>query len=202
MYGVHMKRFNKAMFTGKQNEEVMLHDHPLELADIKAGIAERPVALNTLRRRQKIYYPVAGVLAIAMLFGIYGFIGSEKTAFTTVLPISNPVPIYVPQTPTPIPTSIATAVPSGILTWDASIGTLFQTKCAMCHNASLATNGLSFASYASTLHGGSDGIVIVPGDANSSMLVSIQSAGSHPGQLSPEELALVKNWINAGALEK
>jgi hypothetical protein len=72
----------------------------------------------------------------------------------------------------------------------------------MCHNASLATNGLSFASYASTLRGGSDGIVIVPGDANSSMLVSIQSAGSHPGQLSPEELALVKNWINAGALEK
>ncbi len=43
MYGVHIKRFNKAMWTGKQTEEEMLHEHPIELADIKAGLAERPV---------------------------------------------------------------------------------------------------------------------------------------------------------------
>lgn len=202
MYGVHLKRFNKAMFTGKQTEEEMLHEHTLELADIKAGLAERPVDPKTLRRRQMIFYPVAGVLAIAMLFGVYGFIGSEKTAITTVLPISNPVPIYVPQTPTPIPTTIATAVLPGMLTWDASIGAMFQTKCAMCHNASLPTNGLSFASYADALRGGNNGPVIVPGDATSSKLVVIQSAGGHPGQLSLEELAAVKNWIDAEALEK
>ena len=202
MYGVHLKRFNKAMFTGKQTEEEMLHEHPLELADIKAGLAERPADPKTLRRRQIIYYPVAGVLAIAMLFGVYGFIGSEKTAITTVLPISSPVPIYVPQTPTPIPTIIAAAVPPGSLTWDASIGAVFQSKCVMCHNATLATNGLSFASYADALRGASDGPVIVPGDANSSKLVQVQSAGGHPGQLSSEELAVVKNWIDAGALEK
>ncbi|MBE3119006.1 MAG: hypothetical protein IMZ50_09660 [Candidatus Atribacteria bacterium] len=202
MYGVHLKRFNKAMFTGKQTEGEMLHEHPLELADIKAGLAERPVDPKTLRRRLMIFYPVAGVLAIAMLFGVYGFIGSEKTAITTVLPISNPVPIYVPQTPTPIPTTIATAVPPGMLTWDASIGAMFQTKCAMCHNASLPTNGLSFASYADALRGGNNGPVIVPSDATSSKLVVIQSAGGHPGQFSLEELTAVKNWIDAEALEK
>ena len=43
MYGVHIKRFNKSMWTGKMSEEEMLHEHPLELADIKAGIADRPV---------------------------------------------------------------------------------------------------------------------------------------------------------------
>src|SRR5574339_1271315 len=43
MYGVHIKRFNRSMFTGKMTEEEMLHEHPLELADIKAGMAERPV---------------------------------------------------------------------------------------------------------------------------------------------------------------
>lgn len=202
MYGVHLKRFNKAMFTGKQTEEEMLHEHPLELADIKAGIAERPVDPKTLRRRRAIYYPVAGILAIAMLLGIYGFIGSEKTAITTILPISNPEPIYVPQTPTPVPTTIATAVPPGMLTWDASIGALFQTKCAMCHNTALPTNGLSFSTYADALRGGSDGPVIIPGDAAGSKLVILQSAGGHPGQLSPEELTAVKNWIDAGALEK
>ena len=202
MYGVHLKRFNKAMFTGKQTEEEMLHEHPLELADIKAGIAERPVDPKTVRRRQAIYYPVAAVLAIAMLFGVYGFIGNEKTAITTVLPISNPVPIYVPQTPTPIPTLVASAVPAGSLTWDASIGALFQSKCVMCHNPALPTSGLSFASYADAMRGGSDGPVIVPGDASSSQLVLLQAAGGHPGQFSLEELAAVKDWIDAGTLEK
>ncbi len=42
MYGVHIKHFNKSMFTGKISEEEMLDEHPLELADIKAGIANRP----------------------------------------------------------------------------------------------------------------------------------------------------------------
>lgn len=202
MYGVHLKRFNKAMFTGKQTEEEMLHEHPLELADIKAGIASNPVDPKSLRKRQTIYFPVAGALGIAMLFGVYGFIGSEKTAITTVLPISNPVPIYVPQTPTPIPTAFASAVPAGSLTWDASIGAVFQSKCLMCHNAALSSKGLSFASYTDTLQGGSDGPVIVPGEANSSKLVMVQSSGGHPGQFSSDEIAIMKSWINAGAIEK
>jgi cytochrome b subunit of formate dehydrogenase/cytochrome c551/c552 len=202
MYGVHLKRFNKAMFTGKQTEAEMLHEHPLELADIKAGIAQRPVDPKTLRRRQTTYFPVAFVLAAAMLFAVYGFVGTEKTAITTVLPISNPVPVYVPQTPTPIPTSSAVIVPSGSLNWDASIGAIFQSKCLMCHNASQATSGLSFASYADAMRGGEDGPVIISGNADSSMLIQVQSAAGHPGQFSPDELTMVKKWINAGALEK
>jgi cytochrome b subunit of formate dehydrogenase len=202
MYGVHLKRFNKAMFTGKQSEEEMLHEHPLELADIKAGIAERHVDPNDLRKRQKIYFPVAGALAIIMLSGVYGFIGVEKTAITTVLPISNPVQIYVPQTPTPIPTMVASAIPAGSLTWDASIGAIFQAKCVMCHIPGLPTSGLSFANYTDAMRGAGDGPVIVQGDANISRLVVIQSAGGHPGQLTTEELTAVENWIISGALEK
>jgi cytochrome b subunit of formate dehydrogenase len=202
MYGVHLKRFNKAMFTGKQTEEEMLHEHPLELADIKAGIAVRPVDSRTLRKRKTIYYPVAGVLAGVMLFGIYGFIGGEKTAITTVLPISSPVAIYVPQTPTPIPTSNASPVPSGALTWDASIGSIFQARCSLCHGVNLATNGLSFATYADAIRGANDGPVIIPGDPANSKLLDVQSAGGHPGQLNPDELSAIKNWIIAGAPEK
>lgn len=202
MYGVHLKRFNKAMFTGKQSEEEMLHEHPLELADIKAGITQRPVDPKTLRKRRLIYYPVAAVLACAMLLGVYGFIGTEKTAITTILPDSNPLPIYVPQTPTPIPTSSAPVIPEGMLTWDGSIAALYQSKCGTCHSASVSMKGLSFASYTDALRGGSDGAVIIPGDANNSKLLQIQSAGGHPGQFTPDEIAQIKKWIDAGALEK
>jgi cytochrome b subunit of formate dehydrogenase len=84
MYSVHVKRFNKSMFTGKMTEEEMLHEHPLELADIKAGLNERPVDLRVLRRRQRIFWPIAILLALALLVGIYFFINGEKTAITTV----------------------------------------------------------------------------------------------------------------------
>ncbi|MCE9647035.1 MAG: cytochrome b/b6 domain-containing protein [Chloroflexi bacterium] len=100
MYGVHIKRFNKAMFNGQQSEEEMLHEHPLELADIKAGIADRRPDAATLRKRQMIYYPVAAILTLAMLGGIYGFINNEKTAITTITPLTE-TQIFVPQTPQP-----------------------------------------------------------------------------------------------------
>ena len=89
MYGVHIKRFNKAMFNGKMTEEDMLQEHPLELADIKAGIADRRPDAATIRKRQMIYYPIAAVLTITMLGGIYGFINAEETALTTIPPVTE-----------------------------------------------------------------------------------------------------------------
>lgn len=88
MYGVHIRRFNKAMFTGMQTEEEMLHEHPLELAEIKSGRMHHKLDPKTLRKRQMIYFPIAAILAIAMLGGIYGFINSEETALKTIPPIS------------------------------------------------------------------------------------------------------------------
>jgi cytochrome b subunit of formate dehydrogenase len=206
MYGVHIKRLNKAMWTGKQTETEMLHEHPLELADIKAGLNERPVDAKTLRKRREVYFPIAAVLAVILLLAVYGFVTGEKTAITTVLPISSPVAVYLPQTPTPLPTTLPTPISAGSSlansTWDATVGPLFQDKCSMCHGTSLATNGLSFATYADAMKGAQDGIVIVRGNAEDSKLIVIQSANSHPGQLTADEISIVKNWILAGAPEK
>ncbi len=111
MYGVHIKRFNKSMWTGKMPEEVMLHEHPLELADIKAGVVQQSIPPSELRKRQMVYYPVAGVLTVVMLAGIFGFISTEETALTTVLPPENQPEVFVPQTPTPRPTLAPTPTP-------------------------------------------------------------------------------------------
>ena len=206
MYGVHIKKFNKAMWTGKQTENEMLHEHPLELADIKAGLTQRSIDGKILHKRKVVFFPIAGVLAAVMLLGVYGFVTGEKTAITTVLPISSPVAIYVPQTPTPRPTALPTAtagvVSSEGLTWDKTVGALFQAKCSTCHGANLATNGLSFATYAQAIKGAQDGVVIIPGNVEGSKLIVIQSANNHPGQLSADELTIIKSWISAGAPEK
>jgi len=100
MYGVHIKRFNKAMWTGTQTEAEMLHEHPLELADMKAGLADKRPDAATLRKRKMIYYPVAAIVTLGMLAGIFGFINGEKTALTTIAPLTE-TQIYSPQTPQP-----------------------------------------------------------------------------------------------------
>lgn len=113
MYGVHVKRFNKAMWTGTQTEEEMLHEHPLELADIKAGIADRRPSAAIIRKRQMVYYPIAAILTVVMLIGVYGFINAEETAVRTVPPQENQiVEPFVPQTQTPAPTMTPTPAPT------------------------------------------------------------------------------------------
>jgi hypothetical protein len=88
------------MWTGTQTEAEMLHEHPLELADMKAGLADKRPDAATLRKRKMIYYPVAAIVTLGMLAGIFGFINGEKTALTTIAPLTE-TQIYSPQTPQP-----------------------------------------------------------------------------------------------------
>lgn len=225
MYGVHIKRFNKSMFTGKMSEEDMLHEHPLELADMKAGLTDRPIDPSTLRKRQTVYLPVAAALTIFMLGGIYGFVNAEETALTTIERQAPTLEVFVPQTATPAPTQTPTlaltetplpsvtatagtpgaetttpAAPTSSLTWDNSIGALFQAKCGTCHGA-MASGGLNLSTYADAMNGSANGPMIVPVDAAGSKLVQVQQEG-HYGQFTPDELQQIIEWINAGALEK
>lgn len=103
----------------------------------------------------------------------------------------------LPPTPTPSPLNL-----SGPLTYDATIGPLFTSRCGSCHGED-GIQGLNLTTYQAAMQGGSNGPVIIPGDANASPLVQKQSGSTpHFGQLTPEELILVIDWINAGAPEK
>ncbi len=210
MYHVIVRRFNPSMFTGKLSAEEMMEEHPLEVADIKAGVADRPLKPEAVSRRKRVFFPVYGVLGIVMIFGIYQFATFEQTAVAQY-PAAETVKVFVPQTPTPFPTlpPTPTQAPSPIggtssapSTWEGGIGAIFQNKCAGCHGASTQMNGLNLSSYQSAVTGGKSGPGIVPGSPDKSEIVIKQSAGNHPGQLSDSELNLIKEWIAAGALEK
>ena len=99
MYGVNVKHYNRSIFTGKITEEEMVHEHPKELEEIKAGRADRIPDAATIRKRQRIFYPVAAILTIAMLVGVYGYINTEETALKTIPPISTTAesPTQTPQ---------------------------------------------------------------------------------------------------------
>jgi formate dehydrogenase gamma subunit len=86
VYSVHLRHFNRAMFTGRMTEEEMEHEHPLELERIRAGAAHPDADPVALARRRRIFLPVAGVVAALLLAGIYWFVTFEQTAITTVPP--------------------------------------------------------------------------------------------------------------------
>jgi len=83
-YSVHLRHFNRSMFTGVMTEPEMEHEHPLELERLKAGTAQPSLDPADLARRQKIYLPLAGALALLLLLGIYWFVTFEQTAITTL----------------------------------------------------------------------------------------------------------------------
>ena len=216
MYGVHIKFFNKAMWTGKLTEKEMLHEHPLELADIKAGVPDQELDPIKIRKRRQIYLPVASILTLVLLGGLYSFLNGEETALTTVPPQDNqPVQVYIHWTPTPrntvTPTVVVVGTPvastpvptSNVITWDANIGPLFQQNCLECHGASGNFASLDLSTYTSAMQGGQSGAVFIPGDpANSFMVVKFESGAHTNFALTPDQLALVKAWLALGALEK
>jgi cytochrome b subunit of formate dehydrogenase/mono/diheme cytochrome c family protein len=199
MYSVHVRRFNKSMWTGKLTEHEMLEEHPLELADIKSGLAVRPIAPIDLKKRQRTYTPIAGVLAVALLFGIYKFVTFEKTAIDTFVR-NEPSAAFLPLTPTPLPTPKPSPTPMALQPiWDGNIGLVLQQQCSVCHGG---IAGLDYSSYALTLKGGTNGPVIITGDPDNSPIVKKISAGTHPGKLTDTELTALKQWIATGAPEK
>ncbi len=199
MYHVHIRSFNKSMFTGKMSEHEMLEEHPRELADIKAGIADRPQDPAQVRRRQQRYLPVAGILAAGLLFTIYQFVTFEQTALATV-DRGETADAFLPLTPTALPTArpTATSIPLDPI-WADNLGVVLNLECVTCHGGA---GGLSLASYAEAMAGGSNGPVIVPDDPEGSLIVQKISANLHPGQLTEFELQVLVAWIAAGAPER
>ncbi len=201
-YHVHLRQFNKSMFTGYLSEEEMLEEHPLELADLKAGVSPRPLDPAAVARRRRIFLPIYSLLAASMLVGVYFFTSYEHTAITTIPPAEDVV-VYVPLTPTPLPTPLPTKPPpaGAPTTWEDGFADLFAEKCGSCHGTA-KVGGLDLAEYEGALAGGKSGPAIVPGDPAASRLVIVQATGDHPGQLTGQELALVRAWIEAGAPER
>ena len=86
---------------------------------------------------------------------------------------------------------------------------ILQDNCGQCHLNGNLKGGLSLATKADALQGSDNGVVIVPGDPEKSILVKMirhEGPAEHPvmpprgAQLTPEQIAVVTTWIKAGAI--
>lgn len=206
-YHVHIKRFNWSMIKGGLSKEEMEEEHALELAAIEAG-AEIPLPTPAERRkRMQIYVPVAIVFTFVSLFVLVRIVSGEQTAIETIPPVERGGPVFSPRTPTPLPTMIVLRTPTPEVppvlekpaTWEDGIGVVFDNRCGRCHGS---LGGYSIKTYAEAIQGGDSGAAILPGDAESSLVVQLMRAGGHPGKFADAELEWIVDWINAGAPEK
>ena len=138
-YGVHIKTFSKAMFTGKLSEPEMEHEHPLELERVKSGTIDARPDSETVKKRERVFIPVAAILSALMLVTLYLFATYEQTALTT-LPHRVQVPIFAPITLTPTPRAGApapTASAAAKLLPEDHAG---RTTCLACHANNVGPN--------------------------------------------------------------
>lgn len=205
-YHVHIRRFNKSMFIGHLTHEEMEEEHPAELKQIESGEGWQPPPKEVIRRRQKVFFPIAAFSAIVLSWGVIAFVSVEPETAITTVPQGETAAVFVPVTPTPRPTAVPTATPElpagvGAETWEGKYSALLMNRCGSCHGRT-AVGGLNLSTYANALAGGNDGPGIVPGRSDDSQIVLVQSNGNHPGQLTIDELQQLIDWIEAGAPER
>ncbi|MEO6810866.1 MAG: c-type cytochrome domain-containing protein, partial [Isosphaeraceae bacterium] len=113
--------------------------------------------------------------------------------------------------PKPAPTPIAVTVPTRTepISYAGEVAEVFDGKCIGCHNSAMMESKLSLEDVPSMLKGGKHGPAIVAGKADESLLFKMAAHRVEPVMppkdkkdnppLSPEELGLLKLWIDAGA---
>ncbi len=121
----------------------------------------------------------------------YTYAGFDAPKLREILQAQLPTPTPAPKPPANLSNP----------TYDNGIEALFNAKCAVCHQGASAPKGIDVTTYAGVMKGGAGGAIIVPNDSANSILVQVQG-GQHFATFSPEELALIKQWIDAGAPEK
>ncbi len=123
-----------------------------------------------------------------------------KIAATSASVSEPPEKTLAPATKTADP--LVKATPEQEQFFESKIRPLLSRNCFGCHTQS-ASGGLRLDSREALLKGGKDGVVVVPGHPESSLLVSALHYGRElqmppTGPLKPEEIASVEQWIRDG----
>lgn len=118
MYNVHIRRFNKSMFTGRLSYEAMEEEHKEELEAIERGEIPEAPPKEIIIRRQLFFIPYAIMVTMILTAALVYFITFEETALTTLAERQ----VYIETDLDLTNTSIAT----GEVIW-------IEAKCAVCH---------------------------------------------------------------------
>jgi mono/diheme cytochrome c family protein len=81
---------------------------------------------------------------------------------------------------------------------------IFDSRCVQCHGAGRAESGLDLQSYSTLMTGSGNGPVVVAGNADASKLVELVVTQRMPKagpKLTPQQIQILTDWVNQGALD-
>src|SRR4051794_25798962 len=109
----------------------------------------------------------------------------------------------------PSPIQVAVPTRKEPVSYAGEVADILDAKCVGCHSSVLAENKLSLEDVASMLKGGKRGPAVLPGKSDDSLIFQMAAHRVEPvmppkdkkdaKSLTPEELGLIKLWIDAGA---
>lgn len=95
------------------------------------------------------------------------------------------------------------AATTGAVSYVNDVKPILDAKCIKCHGVETKKEGLDMLSYDSLMVGSRQGPVLIPGNATDSLLVQLIVEGEMPNRgpkLTPEELQIIIDWVNQGAV--
>ncbi len=86
-----------------------------------------------------------------------------------------------------------------------AVDAILQDKCIACHNHTTRKGDLNLEDFAALMNGGKRGVPVVAGKASESLLVKYIEGTMKPrmplgDQLSVDEIKVIRDWIDAGAV--
>jgi Planctomycete cytochrome C len=111
-------------------------------------------------------------------------------------------PTEAPATATPedTPTTPPTEAPA--ISYSADVFPIMESRCVNCHGGERIEGQLVMLTYEDLMAGGENGQVIVPGDADNSLLAQLlveQKMPKRGPRLTPVQTQTILDWINQGA---
>jgi hypothetical protein len=89
------------------------------------------------------------------------------------------------------------------VSYENDVQPIFEMRCDNCHMGEYPSEGLGLDSYETLMAGSQNGPVIIPGNAEDSLLIEKVVEGEMPKRgpkLTPAQIQTLIDWINAGAL--
>ena len=152
-------------------------------------------------------------IIILLVIGLLSACGSQPTQEApaspptekSVSPTQTSAPADTAIPPTDAPTEQPTAEPAAPgISFTNDVLPILQSRCVNCHGGNKIEEGLIMKSYAELMAGSKNGPVVIPGDAENSLMVELLRANKMPKKgpkLTPPQVQLIVDWINQGALD-
>lgn len=121
-------------------------------------------------------------------------------SFPSPTPLPAPTDTALP-TETSAPTAESNVGPA--VSFSADVMPILQAKCNECHGIEKIKEGLDMTTYEGVIKGSFNGPVVVPGNAGESLVVQMIVEDEMPKRgtkATPDELQILMNWVNQGAL--